>query len=145
MSIGALLIPLGMALASAVTSALTKIEEQGRTELTPIRVVDEQLVAAALQRLGATNIAVAPDAVSATTATGVIRFERVGQVMAGVLVGAPPEVSARAVADVEASAGLLAQARTAELAKAQAAELGFTLIEERNEQGTINYVFEEIA
>ena len=145
MSIGALLIPLGMALIGAVTSAATKLEEQGRTELTPIRVSDPQLVAAALESLGATNVAVEEHLVTATTATGVIRFERVGQVFAGVLLGAPQEVSARVAADVEAAAGRLAQARTAELAKAQAAELGFTLIEERTEQGTINYVFEEIA
>lgn len=144
MSISVLLVPLGMAIAAAVSAAGQRLEEEGLEELTPIRVVDPQLVAASLARLGAQQISVEGDVVTAETAHGQVSFQRVGEVMAGVVHGLENEQSREFCAAVEDAAGHLAQARAASLAKEQAESLGFRLIEESTDEGTINYVFEEI-
>lgn len=144
MSVEVLLVPFGIALIQAVISARKTIQErQDTVVLEPVRIVDTGLLGRALEQIGATDIVVEPDTVTARTAQGLVTFERVGQVLAGTVLDAPAEATIALAQAVDAAAGRLVQQRTAELAKERAEELGFKLIQTTNDQGTINYVFEE--
>ncbi|WP_226895769.1 hypothetical protein, partial [Luteolibacter marinus] len=49
------------------------------------------------------------------------------------------------LAELDAVVGRIMQARTAQIVVERARALGFNLIEQHNEDGSLNYLFEEMA
>lgn len=144
MSIEVLLIPLGIAAFGAATSM---VKEAMSTDLCEkcraTRIMDPALLVAALAAMGATTTSNSESRVLAKGPWGDLTFQKVGDVFLGRVdgnEGATPTM----LAELDVQVGRVVQGRTAALVVERAKELGFRLIEQQEDDGALNYVFEEI-
>lgn len=142
MSVELLLIPVGLAAIAAIKAARTD-DESSVVELQETRVTDLGLLVEALSTIGAQQIRQTETGVAATSPWGDLTFEEAGPVFAGRVDG-DVQGSAEMLRHLDAAAGRIMQQRTAQRAIEQAEALGFRLIQQTEEDGTLNYVFEEL-
>lgn len=141
MSVGVLLIPLGIAAVAALKEGLDKGDCD---DCDATRITDVGLLVDTLERLGAQITERSEDRVTATAAIGDLTFVRAGEIFLGRVDGADAAATAAMLRDVDTTVGRIVQARTAERALARAGELGFRLISQSESDGTVNFVFEEV-
>jgi len=145
MSIEVLLIPLGIAAAGAVGSMIREgLSKDLCEKCKTTRIVDPELLIEALARMGATILNHTGTRVLADGPWGAMTFQKIGDTFLGRVDADYEGATAEMLTSLDQYAGLAVQSRTAALALARAEELGFRLIEQREEDGTLNYVFEEI-
>jgi len=97
----------------------------------------------AIEVVGARITQASEDRVLASSRWGSLTFQRIGDIFLGRVDGAAEEVTYEMLSELDAAAGRLVQVRTAQLAVSRAQSLGFRLIEQREENGSLNFVFEE--
>lgn len=128
---------------------LTPLEASRTRDLSekykPTRALDQQLLREALARMGATIAEEAPDRILATGPWGRLTFQTRADAIYGRADGGGEDVTHTVVEELDRQVGLIAQSRTAALVRERAQELGFRLVEQHDENGTFNYVFEEQA
>jgi hypothetical protein len=144
MSIEVLLIPAGIAAYSALHSIIAETrstdlcEKCRATRVTDIGVAHESLVA-----MGATITHASTDRLIAESRWGTLTFQKVGDVFLGRVDGATEATTTAMLAEFDSSVGRVMQSRTARIVTERAQALGFRLIEQREEDGSLNYVFED--
>lgn len=144
MSIEVLLIPAGIAAYSAIHALVrearsTDLCEKCRaTRVTEIDVAHEALLA-----LGSTITHAEDGRIHANTRWGGVTFQKVGNVVLGRVDSADEPTTLAMLGEFDAAVGRVMQARTAQIVIERAQALGFRLIEQRDDGGTLNYVFEE--
>jgi hypothetical protein len=142
MSLEVLLIPLGIA-------AYTLLKEARSSDLCEkcraTRVIDPELLRAALLRMGASIVDDTDQRIRATGRWGDLTFQKVGDLFLGRVDGGTEAATEAMLTELDQHVGRVVQARTAALVMERAQELGFRLIEQQDDDGTLNYVFEEIA
>lgn len=141
MSIEVLLIPLGIA-------AIAAIKEARSSDLCErckdTRITDQELLVQGLAMIGVVDIVQADGRVTGSATYGPITFQRVGQVFLGrVDTGSDLETAALLVGLERAIGGIVQQRSVSEI-RQRASELGMTLIEERSEGGTVQFIFEQV-
>ena len=83
------------------------------------------------------------DRLTGTSEWGAVTFQKVGDLFLGRVDGKNEEATQSMLAALDTQVGHIAQQRTAAIVMERAKSLGFRLIEERDEDGALNYVFEE--
>ena len=145
MSVEVLLIPLGIAAYSAVHSLVREARSADLCEkCKATRITDDGVLGNALAGTGAAVTSAAPHRLQASSRCGSLTFQRVGDVFLGRVDGADEETTRAMLGELDAAVGLVMQDRTARLVVERAQALGFRLIEHREQDGSLNYVFEEI-
>lgn len=140
MSLEVLLIPIGIAAIAALREARsTDLCEKCRAT----RIVEVDVLHDVLPLVGATVTGMAPDRVTATSAWGNLTFQKVGEVFLGRVDDASEAVTSEMLVALDDGVGRVMQDRTARLVVERARALGFRLVEERDVDGSLNYVFEE--
>lgn len=140
MSLEVLLIPIGIAAVAAIKEARsTDLCEKCK----PTRIVDPDVLHEALSLIGATVTSATADRVMATSRWGNLMFQKVGDVFLGRVDNASEPITSEMLAELDGGVGRVMQSRTAQLVVERAQALGFRLIEQRDEHGSLNYVFEE--
>lgn len=146
MSIEVLLIPLGIAAYGAVS---TLVNEARSTDLCEkcksTRIIDPNLLRDSLARMGATITQDNGNRILAKGPSGMLTFQKVGDIFLGRVDGNDETATQSMISELDHTVGRVAQDRTAKLVLERAKELGFRLIEQREDEGTMNYVFEEVA
>lgn len=144
MSIEVVLIPLGIAAYGAIS---TLVKESRSVDLCEsckaTRIVDPVLLREALGRMGAVVTEGTDDRILATGAWGALTFQKVGDVFLGRVDGNDELVTQTMLEELDRQVGRVVQGRTAALVRERAKELGFRLIEQHDQNGVLNYVFEE--
>ena len=140
MSIEVLLIPLGMA-------AYAAWKESRRTDLCKkcraTRLTDRALLVEALEGLGATELAYDDDHVIGRTSYGSVTFRRVEDVFLGRVDDADDATTIAMLDALGSAAGRIVQNRSVEHIRERAAQLGMTLVVQRNEDdGSVELLFE---
>lgn len=142
MSLEVLLIPLGIA-------AYTMIKEARSSDLCEkckaTRIVDAKLLRESLMRMGATISTETEDRILASGPLGNMTFQRVGDLFLGRVDNGDETATQTMLQRLDAEVGRVVQERTAQLVVERAKELGFRLIDQRDDDGALNYVFEEIT
>lgn len=145
MSVEVLLIPLGIAAYGAVS---TWAQESRSVDLCEkckaTRIMQMPVLVEALTAMNVTITSQEEDRLIGTSQWGAVTFQKVGDLFLGRVDGNDEAATATMLAALDAQVGRIAQVRTAALAVERAKELGFRLIEQRDDNGTLNYVFEEI-
>jgi hypothetical protein len=145
MSIEVLLIPLGIAAVGAISSM---IKEGRSTDLCEkckaTRIVDPDILIEALQTMGVTVLSNTGTRILADGPWGKLTFQKVGDIFLGRVDAGNEAATHTMLAALDTQVGRVVQGRTAALVMERAKELGFRLIEQREEDGALNYVFEEI-
>ncbi|KAB1661446.1 hypothetical protein F8O07_05910 [Pseudoclavibacter sp. CFCC 13796] len=140
MSIEVLLLPLGLAAYAAIKEAKSKkLCEKCRVT----RVADAQLLQAALSEIGAAIVQCNDVEVAAVRNGQNLTFQKVAGVFVGRVDRSDQQTTDQMIGQLDVAVGRVLQRHTASLVEARAQELGFRLIEQRDEAGTLNYVFEE--
>lgn len=146
MSVEVLLIPLGIAAYGAVASWAKEARSVDLCEkCKATRVMEMPILVEALTAMGVTITSQSDDRLTATSIWGALTFQKVGDLFLGRVDGKDEAATQSMLATLDAQVGRIAQFRTAALVEERAKELGFRLIEQRDEDGTLNYVFEETA
>jgi hypothetical protein len=142
MSLEVLLIPLGIA-------AYTLLKEARSSDLCErcraTRVIDPELLREALLRMGASVVEDAGQRIRATSTWGDLTFQKVGDIFLGRVDGDNEAATEAMITELDQHVGRVVQMRTAALVTERAHELGFRLIEQHDEDGALNYVFEQIV
>jgi len=142
MSLEVLLIPIGLA-------ALAALREIRSTDLCEkckaTRITDQALLVQALTGVGASNLVEADGRVTAESRFGSLTFQRVGATYLGRVDGADAVVTAEMLTDLDRSVGEITQMRSMNRIRERATELGLVLLSERNEDGSIQLVFEQAS
>lgn len=145
MSIEVLLIPLGIAAAGAVGSMIREgLSSDLCEKCKTTRVVDPDILAEALGRMGATIRSNTGTRILADGLWGSMTFQKIGDTFLGRVDADYEDATPTMLTALDHNVGLVVQSRTAALALARAQELGFRLIEQREDNGSLHYVFEEI-
>lgn len=103
------------------------------------------LLVEALTSMGVAVASQSADRLTGTSKWGSLTFQKVGDLFLGRVDGNDEAATQSMLAALDAQVGRIAQHKTAELVLARAKELGFRLIEQRDENDVMNYVFEEIT
>ncbi|WP_270411661.1 hypothetical protein [Microbacterium maritypicum] len=144
MSVEVLLIPLGIAAYGAVASWAKEARSVDLCEkCKATRVMEMPLLVEALTAMGVVVTQLADDRLTGTSEWGSLTFQKVGDLFLGRVDGHDEDATRSMLAALDAQVGRIAQMRTAELVVERAKELGFRLIEQRDDNGALNYVFEE--
>jgi hypothetical protein len=144
MSIEVLLIPAGIAAYSAIHSLVREARSEDLCEkCRATRVTEVDVAHDALLAMGATITHTGNDRLQATSQWGTLTFQKVGNVILGRVDGADEATTLGMLAEFDEAVGRVMQARTAQIVVERARALGFRLIEQREEDGSLNYVFEE--
>jgi len=144
MSIEVLLIPAGIAAYSAIHSLVKEARSEDLCEkCRATRVTEVDVAQEALLSMGATITHLSEDRVQAASRWGELTFQRVGNVILGRVDGADEATTLSMLAEFDTAVGRVMQSRTAQIVVERARALGFRLIEQREEDGSLNYVFEE--
>jgi len=141
MSIELVLIPLGIA-------AYAALKEHRRTDVCEgcrqTRITTTDLLVRGLRQLGATDIAIDGQVVTARTERGTLRFQLVEGLFLGRVDEASEEVTRQFLTDLDAAVGRVVQAEVVDEMRTRAAQLGLQLVgEEVADDGTVQLVFEE--
>lgn len=140
MSLEVLLIPIGIAAFAAWReSRSTDLCEKCKTT----RITDQGLLRQALDAIGATNLSESDGRITGRSSHGHITFQRVGEVFLGRVDKMDQTVTSVLLAEVEAAVGVITQTLSVNRIRQRASELGLNLIEETNDNGTIQFVFEQ--
>jgi len=146
MSVEVLLIPLGIAAYGAI-AALAK--EARSTDLCErckaTRIMQMPLLVEALTAMGIVVTSQTEDRLTGASHWGSVTFQKVGDLFLGRVDGNNDDATQSMLAALDVQVGKIAQLRTAALVMERATALGFRLIEQRDDDGALNYVFEEIA
>lgn len=141
MSIEVLLIPLGMA-------AVAAIKEASRTDLCvkckATRVTSTDVLHEVLVTMGVTINTSEVALVTGTSSWGALTFRQVGDVWLGRVDNASEQETDAMITALDVTLGRVMQAKTAQQVVARAESLGFRLVSTNQENGTLNYVFEEL-
>jgi hypothetical protein len=144
MSVEVLLIPLGIAAYGAVA---TWAKESRSVDLCEkckaTRIMQMPLLVEVLTSMDVAITSQGEDRLTGQSKWGPVTFQKVGDLFLGRVDGKDDATTQSMLADLDVQLGRIAQARTAAYAVERAKELGFRLIEQREEDGTLNYVFEE--
>lgn len=142
MSIEVLLIPIGITAVAALKESLAagQYEKWATT-----RIAEVDILLEALPLMGATVIGSSAERVTADSAWGVLTFQKMGAAFLARTGNGSDESDKEMLAELDAVVGRIMQARTAQIVVERARALGFNLIEQRNEDGSLNYLFEEMA
>ena len=103
------------------------------------------LLIEALTAMGATVTSRTEDRLTGISEWGAVTFQKVGDLFLGRVDGMDENVTRSMLSALDVQIGRIAQLRTAEIVMERAKALGFQLIEHRDEDGVLNYVFEETA
>jgi hypothetical protein len=141
-SIEVLLIPIGIAAFAAWRGSQDQSAEENRQHL-PTRITDEELLMEALHAVGATKVKSVNGRVTGHTEVGEVSFERIGDNFHGRVKNGTAESTSTLLGEIEVAVGGIVQARSAERIRERATELGLVLITEHDEDGTLQFVFEE--
>lgn len=145
MSIEVLLIPAGIAAYSAIHSLVREARSEDLCEkCRATRVTDIEVARAALATMGVVITLTDADRLQATSSWGALTFQKVGDVVLGRVDNADEPATLAMLSEFDAAVGRVMQARTAQVVVERARALGFRLIEEREDDGTLNFVFEEV-
>jgi hypothetical protein len=140
MSVEILLIPIGLA-------AWAAIRELRSTDLCEkcksTRITDQTVLVDALEALGATITSSADDRITATSEHGDLTFQKVGQAYLGRVDKAFPAATDKMLAELDTKVGRLMQQRTAAMVVERAQTLGYRVVSQHDDNGNMNYVFEE--
>jgi hypothetical protein len=142
MSLEVLLIPIGLA-------ALAALKESRSTDLCEkckaTRITDQALLVQALTGMGVSNLVEADGRLTANSRFGSVTFQRIGATFLGRVDHADEAVTAEMLSELDRSVGEIAQIRSMNQIRERASELGLTLLAERNENGTMQLVFEQAS
>lgn len=140
MSLEVLLIPIGIA-------AIAALKEARSTDLCEkckaTRIVEVDVLHEALPLIGATVTDATADRVTAASRWGSLTFQKVGGLFLGRVDESPGSATNEMLAELDGIVGRVMQNRTAQSVIERARELGFHLVERHDEDGSLNYVFEE--
>lgn len=140
MSLEVLLIPIGI-------TAIAAIKEARSTDLCEkckaTRIVEADVLLDSLSHIGAVVTGDFGDRVLAASPWGDLTFQKVGGVYLGRVDGASEETTSDMISALDSGVGLVMQNRTARQVVERAEALGFRLVEQWDESGSLNYVFEE--
>jgi hypothetical protein len=141
MSIEVILIPIGIAAYSA-------LKEYRRSDLCEgcqqTRITEPALLVQALRDVGATQIEVDGQTLTAQSGHGQLRFQVVDGHILGRVDGGSVDETALMLGEIDAAVGRILQAQKVEEMRTRAAQLGLVLVgEELAEDGTVQMVFEE--
>jgi len=140
MSVELVLIPIGIAaLAARRMARATSLCERCRATI----VADPALVTEALVVLDWPIVEDGEGVVRAQTPWGSALFRKIGDIFLARVDGASEAVTLEMIQAFDAASGRIAQLRGVQRAREQAAAMGLTLIEQRDEGGQIRLVFEE--
>lgn len=146
MSIEVLLIPIGIAAYGSISTLIREASSEDLCEkCQATRVLDPTVLRDALALMGAHVISDSVDRIRADSRLGALTFQRVGDVYLGRVDGGSESETVAALAELDTHVGLVMQSRTAAIVMQRAKELGFRLIEQHDQDGAMNYVFEEIG
>lgn len=146
MSVEVLLIPLGIAAYGAVSTWARESRSVDLCErCKATRVMEVSLLVEALSAMNVMITSQTADRLTGHSMWGPVTFQKVGDLFLGRVDGADESATLSLLTALDAQVGRIAQARTAALAVERAKELGFRLIEQQDDDGTLNFVFEEIA
>ncbi len=141
MSIELVLIPLGIAAYAALKKHRQADLCEGGKQT---RITRTDLLVRGLGQLGATDIAIDGQVVTARTERGTLRFQLVEGLFLGRVDEASEEVTRQLLADLDAAVGRVVQAEMVDEMRTRAAQLGLQLVgEEVADDGTVQLVFEE--
>lgn len=140
MSVEVLLIPIGITAVVALKEAYASDQNEGWKAT---RVVDADVLLDALPLIGATIMRSGAERIEANSSWGALTFKKVGATYLGRVDRAPEDVTDAMLAELDSRVGQVMQRRTAQLVVERAKALGFRLIEQRDEDGSLNYLFEE--
>lgn len=145
MSVEVLLIPLGIAASGAIATWAKELKSVDLCEkCLATRVMEMPLLVEALTAVGVSISTQSEDRLTGTSEWGDVTFQKVGDIFLGRVDG--DEVATQSMlSKLDAEVGHIAQVKTASLVVERARELGFRLVEQHDKDGTLNYVFEEIA
>ena len=145
MSIEVLLIPAGIAAYSAIHSLVREARSEDLCEkCRTTRVTQIDVAHDALLDMGARITHYGTDRLQVASRWGELTFQKVGDVILGRVDGAHETTTLAMLSEFDRSVGRVMQARTARIVVDRARELGFRLIEQREDDGSLNYVFEEL-
>ncbi|WP_298866001.1 hypothetical protein [uncultured Microbacterium sp.] len=144
MSIEVLLIPLGIAAYGAVA---TWAKESRSIDLCEkckaTRVMQMPLLIEALAAIGITVTTQSADRLTGTGKWGAVTFQKVGDLFLGRADG-DENATKSMLGELDAEVGHIAQVKTASLVVERAQQLGFRMVEQYEDDGSLNYVFEEL-
>lgn len=141
MSLEVLLIPIGIAAWGALREGRSS-DLCERCKST--RVTDVAVLAEALSILQARVMAQSDDRLLASSRWGTLTFQKVGNHFLGRVDGVTEDMTDEMLQALDVAVGQVMQRKTAEQVVSRAEELGFRLVEQRDEAGSLNYVFEEV-
>lgn len=142
MSIEVLLIPLGIAAIAAIKEARsTDLCERCKTT----RITDQALLLQGLAAIGVVDVIQTEGRVTGRSIYGPITFQKVGELFLGRVDSGTDLETAALLVGVEQAIGRIAQHRSIVQIRQRASELGMTLIEERSEDGSVQFVFEQVS
>lgn len=145
MSIEIVLIPLGMVAYKAVTehfAAKEAARQLGGFE--PTRVAGPAVLTRTLEHIGATDVVVGEEMVTATLSGRAVEFRVVDGLVCGRVLDDTGDETTEMLAELDGAAGRLAQGDQVEAMRTRAAQLGLRLVgEEVANDGTVQLVFEE--
>lgn len=145
MSVEVLLIPLGIAAYGALSTLVREARSADLCErCQATRVTDVVLLREALSVLGATVTQDAGDRILASGPWGAMTFQRVGDLFLGRVDAGTDSDTRQMLEALDKEVGRIVQSRTAAIVMERAREMGFRLIEQYDDDGSLNYVFEEI-
>jgi hypothetical protein len=144
MSIEVLLIPLGIAAYGAVATWAKESRSMDLCErCKATRIAQMPLLLEALTAMGVDVASQTEDRVTGQSEWGPVTFQKIGDLFLGRVDDGPDDATRSMLASLDTHVGRIAQLRTAAIMTERANELGFRLIEQRDEDGVLNYVFEE--
>jgi hypothetical protein len=145
MSVELLLIPIGIAAYSAIHAYAKEARSVDLCEkCKATRAMQLPVLVEALLAMGVSITSQQEDRVHGVSPWGDLTFQKVGDLFLGRVDGNDAQASQLMLTALDAEIGKIAQLRTAELVVQRAEELGFRLIEQTDDLGTLKYVFEEI-
>lgn len=146
MSVEVLLIPIGIAAYGALATWAKEARSIDLCEkCKATRVMEMSILVEAVAEMGVVVTSHTEDRLAGTSKWGALTFQKVGDLFLGRVDGNDEDATRSMLTALDAQVGRIAQLRTAALVEERAKELGFRLIEHRDEDGALNYVFEEMA
>ena len=141
MSLEVLLIPIGIAAVAAIKEARsTDLCEKCRAT----RITAHDVLLEALTALGVSLTSTSDTRVTASSRWGALTFQKVGDIFLGRVDGADADTTDAMLNELDRTVGKVMQQRTAQQVIERAEALGFRLIQHQEDDGSLNYVFEEI-
>lgn len=145
-SVEVLLVPLGIAAFGAVSTAMREARSKELCEkCKATRITDPEILRQSLDRMGVMITHDEGGRIRATGRWGPLTFQKVGDIYLGRVDGNDTNATRAMLTELDSHVGRIAQLRTAAIVEQRAMDLGFRLIQQRDEDGVLSYVFEEIA